>query len=63
MEFAILTCFPLESYYLIHNILIIIVRSVSKCNIAKLIIFLDNTKLKIVWVKITFFKRRVSIIL
>ena len=27
------------------------------------IIFLDSTKLKIVWIKITFFKRRVSIIL
>ena len=31
---------------------------------AKFIIFLDNTKLKTVWIKITtFFKRRVSIIL
>ena len=27
------------------------------------IIFFDSTKLKIVWIKITFFKRRVSIIL
>ena len=27
------------------------------------IMFLDSTKLKIVWTKITFFKRRVSIIL
>ena len=27
-----------------------------------IIIFLDSTKLEIVWIKITFFKRRVSII-
>ena len=27
------------------------------------VIFLDSTKLKIFWIKITFFKRRVSIIL
>ena len=30
---------------------------------SRVVIFLDSTKVKIVWIKVTFFKRRVSIIL